>query len=79
MKVGARGDDVKELQERLNAMGCDVGAADGIFGPATEAGVKAAQEKLGVAATGSWDFMTQAVYDTANKDGESSTPDSNPQ
>ncbi len=31
-----RGDDVRELQERLNSLGFDPGRVDGIFGPTTE-------------------------------------------
>lgn len=38
-----QGDDVKELQIRLNKLGFECGAADGIFGKKTLAGVKAFQ------------------------------------
>ena len=34
-----RGEDVAELQSRLNSLGFDSGKADGIFGPDTETGV----------------------------------------
>ena len=38
-----RGNDVKELQNRLNDKGYNCGTADGVFGPKTEAAVKAYQ------------------------------------
>ena len=36
-----RGDDVSELQRRLNALGFDAGREDGILGPETEAALRA--------------------------------------
>ena len=47
-----RGDDVRALQEQLNALGFDCGAADGIFGNKTLAGVKAFQAAAGVKVDG---------------------------
>lgn len=44
-----RGDDVVELQTRLNALGFDTGRADGIFGPQTEAALVAFQRDAAVA------------------------------
>lgn len=38
------GEDVKELQERLNANGFDCGKIDGVFGDKTESAVKAYQK-----------------------------------
>jgi N-acetylmuramoyl-L-alanine amidase len=38
-----RGDDVTELQRRLNALGFDAGREDGILGPATERAIRAFQ------------------------------------
>lgn len=46
------GDDVKELQTRLNALGFDCGKADGLFGNKTEAGVKAFQKAVNIAVDG---------------------------
>lgn len=45
LRRGSRGDDVKKLQETLNAMGYDCGAADGIFGVKTEAAVRKFQQE----------------------------------
>jgi N-acetylmuramoyl-L-alanine amidase len=43
-----RGDDVRVLQTRLNALGFDAGRADGIFGPDTDRAVRAFQKEYGV-------------------------------
>lgn len=48
------GDDVKELQEKLNALGYKCGAADGIFGKNTEKGVKAFQTAAKVTVDGNF-------------------------
>jgi Putative peptidoglycan binding domain/L,D-transpeptidase catalytic domain len=44
LQNGDKGDDVKMVQERLNAMKFDVGTADGIFGDNTRAAVWAFQD-----------------------------------
>jgi N-acetylmuramoyl-L-alanine amidase len=41
-----RGDDVRELQRMLNALGFDAGKEDGIFGPRTTAGVREFQRNV---------------------------------
>ena len=43
MKRGSRGDDVRELQEKLISLGYLDGNADGIYGPKTESAVLAFQ------------------------------------
>jgi N-acetylmuramoyl-L-alanine amidase len=43
-----RGDDVLELQHRLNQLGFDAGLEDGIFGPLTQAAVEEFQRNVGV-------------------------------
>lgn len=43
LKKGMRGEDVRALQELLNSLGYNCGAADGVFGRKTLAAVKAAQ------------------------------------
>lgn len=46
------GDDVKDMQKRLNALGYDCGKADGIFGANTEKGVRAFQTAAEIAVDG---------------------------
>ena len=52
LRKGSSGDDVATLQKRLAAVGFDPGGADGIFGPKTEAALKAFQEANGLAVDG---------------------------
>ncbi len=52
LQNGSSGEDVTRLQKRLAAAGFDPGAADGVFGPKTEAAVKAFQDSAGIAADG---------------------------
>ena len=47
-----RGDDVVDLQHRLNALGFDAGREDGILGPETETAVRSFQRNAGIAADG---------------------------
>lgn len=66
LKRGARGSQVKEMQETLLKAGMhlDKYGADGIFGPETQAALKKLQKKLGVEQTGVWD---KATNDAAKK------------
>ncbi len=43
-----RGDDVRELQERLSALGFDAGRVDGILGPRTALALREFQENYGL-------------------------------
>jgi N-acetylmuramoyl-L-alanine amidase len=43
-----RGDDVTELQQRLNALGFDAGREDGILGPETETAIRQFQRNAGL-------------------------------
>jgi N-acetylmuramoyl-L-alanine amidase len=43
-----RGDDVRALQERLGALGFDVGRVDGIFGPRTARAIRDFQANYGI-------------------------------
>ena len=45
-----RGDDVRELQRKLNALGFDVGKEDGIYGARTGRGVMEFQRNVGARA-----------------------------
>ena len=47
-----RGDDVRELQHRLNGRGFDAGAEDGMFGPLARAAVEEFQRNAGLAVDG---------------------------
>lgn len=47
-----RGDDVRELQNRLNRLGFDAGSEDGIFGPLASAAVEEFQRNVGLAVDG---------------------------
>jgi len=62
LREGAKGAAVTALQNRLNALGHNVGAADGAFGPKTEAAVKSFQRAHGLTADGvvgpkTWDKL----------------------
>lgn len=46
------GNDVRQLQERLNVLGFSCGAPDGVYGVHTEAAVKLFQESIGALADG---------------------------
>ncbi len=47
-----RGDDVQDLQQRLNQLGFDAGPEDGLFGPLTGVAVTAFQEEMGLEVDG---------------------------
>ena len=53
-----RGDDVAELQQRLGALGFDVGRVDGIFGDHTAAGLREFQRNVGVPVDGIFGPLT---------------------
>ena len=48
----ARGEDVAELQRRLNDLGFDAGKVDGVFGPATQHALRDFQHNRGIAEDG---------------------------
>jgi peptidoglycan hydrolase-like protein with peptidoglycan-binding domain len=52
LQKGSTGLAVRRVQSRLTAAGYDTGGVDGIFGPRTEAGVKALQGDTGIAVDG---------------------------
>jgi N-acetylmuramoyl-L-alanine amidase len=51
-RIMMRGDDVRELQTRLNQLGFDAGAEDGIFGPLAHAVVEELQRNIGLEVDG---------------------------
>jgi len=71
LRRGSIGDAVKALQVALIALGYDVGKntqADGKFGPATEAGVKAFQRDYGLPQTGTWGTAEEQALDAGLED-----------
>lgn len=58
---GDKGDDVKKLQNRLNALGFSAGTADGIYGSKTESAIESFQALAGLSATGTADGKTQSA------------------
>lgn len=70
LKIGSRGEEVKKLQESLNKLGFNCGTADGIFGPKTEAAVKAFQKANGLAVDGIVGPATQAKIEELLKKAE---------
>lgn len=64
LHLGMRGPAVTRLQQRLQAIGFLDGAADGVFGPTTQAAVKAAQRHFrlspdGVVGSATWTALMQ--------------------
>ena len=57
------GDDVKELQTRLNELGFDCGTADGQFGANTEKGVRAFQKATNIEVDGKFGKESKAALD----------------
>ncbi|MDP4127350.1 MAG: NlpC/P60 family protein [Bacillota bacterium] len=65
LKIGSTGADVVQLQTELNALGYPVGAADGIFGINTRAGVTAFQSAKSLTADGIVGKITASVLNNA--------------
>jgi hypothetical protein len=71
LRQGSIGEAVRQLQLGLIALGYDVGKntrADGKFGPATAAGVRAFQTDEGLPVTGVWTLEDQNALDNALAD-----------
>lgn len=63
LTIGSRGDSVRQMQEQLNAISqvytvVPTVAVDGVFGPQTEAAVRAFQQTFGLPANGIVDLPT---------------------
>jgi N-acetylmuramoyl-L-alanine amidase len=56
-----RGDDVRMLQTRLNALGFDAGREDGIFGPAADRAVRGFQKEYGIEEDGIFGIKSYAA------------------
>lgn len=64
LRKGSRGEEVRELQQRLNASGYSCGKADGIFGQKTLEAVTAFQADRGLAVDG---VVGAKTWDELNK------------
>lgn len=74
LRKGASGDEVRELQAMLAALGYDVGTVDGAFGSATESAVRAFQTAKGLTVDGICGTATWAALDAAEKQTEANAP-----
>ncbi len=61
LRKGDSGEDVRQLQQRLAALGYFKGTADGNFNPETEAALMAFQRQTGLLASGILDEITRAA------------------
>ena len=64
LKTGCSGDDVRELQTQLNALGFNCGNPDGIFGSKTKMAVMALQSANGLKADGIFGDQTRAALES---------------
>lgn len=71
-RVMLRGDDVRELQHRLNQLGFDAGGEDGIFGPLTQGAVEEFQRNVGVEVDGVAGPQTVALLRRMRRDHQTS-------
>jgi len=63
LREGSTGLPVRRVQSRLSAAGFDTGGVDGVFGPRTEASVRALQQATGITADGIVGAQTWAQID----------------
>ncbi len=68
VRLGVKGDVVLELQKQLAAAGVDPGGADGVFGPLTDAAVRAFQaahllEVDGICGPNTWAALAKAAVE----------------
>ena len=78
LRKGASGDEVRELQTLLTALGYDIGAVDGVFGSATESAVRALQSAQGLTVDGICGTATWAALDAAQKQPDGDMPTKGP-
>lgn len=65
LRIGSSGNAVRELQLALASLGYDVGPIDGIFGPKTDAAVRAFQADAGITVDGLVGPITRAALGDA--------------
>lgn len=68
LRQGSRGDSVRELQQVLNCLGFDCGAADGVFGAKTKTAVERFQKAHKLTVDGIVGARTWAALDSAESD-----------
>lgn len=73
LKRGSEGNDVRELQGRLNFLGYYDGKIDGVFGSGTQNAVKSFQSKFGMKSDGIVGAKTKQTLVDATKNWNSST------
>ena len=78
LRYGSTGNDVKALQQQLQAAGYNIGkaGADGVYGAATAAAVKQFQKDNGLAVDGIAGSNTKAALSKTNRSGGSSSSSS---
>jgi len=64
LRIGESGQDVRDVQQKLNVLGYYKGDIDGVFGPITEAAVKAFQKDFGLVPDG---IVGPLTYDQLEK------------
>ncbi len=69
-----RGDDVVDLQRRLNALGFDAGRVDGIFGPDANDALRAFQRNAGLVVDGLCGWKTIQTLQRLRSKGPESDP-----
>ena len=62
LRNGSRGEEVRELQQKLSDAGFDPGPIDGIFGSKTDAAVRKFQESKGITVDGIVGPMTWSKF-----------------
>src|SRR5580765_1466059 len=65
LQRGSSGPDVHALQQRLSDLGFDPNGIDGVFGPGTEAAVRAFQQAKGLSVDGKVGPQTNAALQAA--------------
>lgn len=65
LKLGSKGDDVMDLQRLLNSAGYAV-SIDSVFGPKTDAAVRAFQSLKGLEVDGIVGYKTMAAFDASD-------------
>lgn len=74
LELGAKSDEVKQLQENLKKLGFEVGSADGIFGPKTLNAMKQFEEQYGLTIDGVYDKTDhEKIYEIIDSLGKSAT------